>query len=87
MPIDIYGIIKVKYIDIFLIILFVRLLFVFPLMINIIKCSLSYLILYIQQILNTIYSRVSPSISCQLVLLNISCAFDSLSHSILISIL
>ena len=41
----------------------------------------------LQQILNNIYSTVSPSISCQLILLDLSCAFDSLRHSVLISIL
>ena len=41
----------------------------------------------LQQILNNIYSTLSPSISCQLILLDILCAFDSLNHSILISIL
>ena len=39
----------------------------------------------LQQILNNIYSTLSPSISCQLILLYLSCAFDSLSHSVLIS--
>ena len=39
----------------------------------------------LQQILNNIYSTVSPSISCQFILLDLSCAFDSLSHSVLIS--
>ena len=41
----------------------------------------------LQQILNNIYSTVSSSISCQLILVYLSCAFDSLSHSDLISIL
>ena len=35
--------------------------------------------------LTNIYSIVSPSISCQLILLYLSCDFDSLSHSVLIS--
>ena len=39
----------------------------------------------LQQILNNIYSTVSPSISCQRILLCLSCAFDSLSHTVLIS--
>ena len=39
----------------------------------------------LQQIHNNIYSTVSPYISCQLILLELSCAFDSLSHSVLIS--
>ena len=37
------------------------------------------------QILNNIYTKVSPSICCQMVLLDLSCAFDSLRHDILIS--
>ena len=41
----------------------------------------------LQQILNNIYSTVSQSISCQLILLYLSYSFDSLSHSVLISIL
>ena len=34
---------------------------------------------------DNIYSTVSPSISCQLILVDLSCALDSLSHSVLIS--
>ena len=37
------------------------------------------------QILNNIYTKVSPSLCCQMVLLDLSCAFDSLRHDILIS--
>ena len=37
------------------------------------------------QILNNIYTNVSPSLCCQMVLLDLSCAFDSLRHDILIS--
>ena len=39
----------------------------------------------LEQTLNNIYSTVSPLISYQLVLLYLSCSFDSLSHYILIS--
>ena len=37
------------------------------------------------QILNNIYTKVSPSLCCQMVLLDLSCAFDSLRHDILIT--
>ena len=37
------------------------------------------------QILNNIYTKVSPSLCCKMVLLDLSCAFDSLRHDILIS--
>ena len=37
------------------------------------------------QILNNIYTKVSPSLCCQMILLDLSCAFDSLRHDILIS--
>ena len=36
-------------------------------------------------ILNNIYTKVSPSLCCQMVLLDLSCALDSLRHDILIS--
>ena len=39
----------------------------------------------ILHILNNIYTKVSPSLCCQMVLLDLSCAFDSLRHDILIS--
>ena len=41
----------------------------------------------LQQIFNNIYSTVSPSISCQLILVYLSCAFDYLIYYIIISIL
>ena len=37
------------------------------------------------KILNNIYSKVSPSLCCQVVIFALSCAFDSLRHDILIS--
>ena len=37
------------------------------------------------QILNNIYTKVSPSLCCQMILLDLSCAFNSLRHDILIS--
>ena len=37
------------------------------------------------QILNNIYTKVSPSLCCQMVLLDLSYAFDSIRHDILIS--
>ena len=37
------------------------------------------------QILNNIYTKVSPSLCYQMVLLDLSCAFDSLRHNIFIS--
>ena len=37
------------------------------------------------QILNNIYTKVSPSLCCHMVLLDLYCAFNSLRHDILIS--
>ena len=37
------------------------------------------------QILNNIYAKVSPSLCCQMVLLDLYCTFDSLRHDILLS--
>ena len=39
----------------------------------------------LHQILNNIYTKVSPSLCCQMVLLDLYCAFDSLRHDILLS--